>query len=181
MVARAKWDAWKTAGKSITGGSDAPVGAAKLMYLNIVRVALGGDEVERPSFNFSDHASMLSQESVSKCPAFREGCPFKTTLTVAEMKKLMSSIPENHVASSGYISDSFKNMLASIHEMEKKSAPEFSISSALSQNERNEMSKTSCPFKNVVTTSGKTFSEVSGASSEGVGREREAESEKCGG
>ncbi|GMH58071.1 hypothetical protein TrRE_jg2217 [Triparma retinervis] len=160
MVARAKWDAWKTAGKSITGGSDAPVGAAKLMYLNIVRVALGGDEVERPSFNFSDHASMLSQESVSKCPAFREGCPFKTTLTVAEMKKLMSSIPENHVASSGYISDSFKNMLASIHEMEKKSAPEFSISSALSQNERNEMSKTSCPFKNVVTTSGKTFSEL---------------------
>jgi len=159
MVARAKWDAWEEAGKSLPPGCDV-VKASELRYLNVVRKAMGAEEIKGDLPVMENHSSLASSGSISKCPAFKEGCPFKTTLTVEEMEKLMASIPASHVGGNSYISDSFKSTMSKIHEMEKKSAPEFSPSSSLPQNARNEMSKSSCPFKNVVTTSGKTFAEL---------------------
>jgi hypothetical protein len=120
MVARAKWDAWEEAGKSLPPGCDV-VKASELRYLNVVRKAMGAEEIKGDLPVMENHSSLASSGSISKCPAFKEGCPFKTTLTVEEMEKLMASIPASHVGGNSYISDSFKSTMSKIHEMEKKS------------------------------------------------------------
>ena len=43
---RAKWDAWKAAGETFPSDGSDIVEAAKLRYTNVVRVAMGANELE---------------------------------------------------------------------------------------------------------------------------------------
>ena len=40
-------------------------------------------------------------ETLEKCPAFNDGCPFKGASTEDEMKQIMEALPESHRGSGG--------------------------------------------------------------------------------
>ena len=40
-------------------------------------------------------------ETLEKCPAFNDGCPFKGASSEDEMKKIMEALPESHRGSGG--------------------------------------------------------------------------------
>ena len=100
------------------------------------------------------HSSfVLSPDGASKCPAFQQGCPFKATLTVEDVKQIISTIPATHVKDEGsYISDSFKDMVLRIHEAETDRGGAAAAASASKE----------CPFKDSQPAGafGKTFSDL---------------------
>ena len=82
-----------------------------------------------------------------KCPAFRDGCPFKGAGDVDTIGKMLEAVPESHLVG-GQVMGSAKalyDLLLSVHDVSQQKKAEVGECPVFS---------TSCPFKNTVTSSG---------------------------
>ena len=62
-------------------------------------------------------ASTPSSPSSSKCPAFKDGCPFDGAATLEEIQSIMASVPSSHLSGDGsYVSGEFSAMMAALHK-----------------------------------------------------------------